>query len=230
VLLAIVGFMPTEGVGAVGSLDCPTAERSRMAKRSLEWKCEVCGVPNRELLSSGTEEEGVQKKAMEEAADIISQMAFKSEGEVQQQKKALSQQQKPQQQQQQQQQQEEENEKEPQEKQGDQQDTDEVVDSGKVSEDVPPATPPVTSSPTDQSDEATAAGEVGGAGEDPETQLRQRPRQTPVVSPSPLTSPSEPAPSGPPGGFSLFLIVLLLICIFILVARRLIIMFLIESS
>ena len=22
--------------------------------RSLEWKCEVCGVPNRELLSSGT--------------------------------------------------------------------------------------------------------------------------------------------------------------------------------
>ena len=148
---------------------------------------------------------------------------MQSEAEVQQQKKALSQQQKPQQQQQQQQQQQEK-EKEPQKKQGDQQDTDEVVDSGKVSEDVSPATPPVTSSPTDQSDEATAAGEVGGAREDPETQLRQRPQQTSVVSPSPLTSPSEPAPSGPPGGFSLFLIVLLLICIFILVARRLIIM------
>ena len=33
VLLAIIGFMPTEGVGAVGSLDCSTVERRRMAKR-----------------------------------------------------------------------------------------------------------------------------------------------------------------------------------------------------
>ena len=30
------------------------------------------------VLFKGTEEEGVQKKAMEEAADIISQMAFKA--------------------------------------------------------------------------------------------------------------------------------------------------------
>ena len=96
---------------------------------------------------------------------------MQSEAEVQQQKKALSQQQKPQQQQQQRQ---EENEKEPQKKQGDQQDTDEVVDSGKVSEDVSPVTPPVTSSPTDQSDEATAAEEVGGACPRPCPPIRTR--------------------------------------------------------
>ena len=33
VLLAIIGFMPTEGVGAVGALDCSPTERKKMAKR-----------------------------------------------------------------------------------------------------------------------------------------------------------------------------------------------------
>ena len=37
VLLAIIGFMPTEGVGAVGALDCSTSERKRMAKRWAYW-------------------------------------------------------------------------------------------------------------------------------------------------------------------------------------------------
>ena len=35
VLLAIIGFMPTEGVGAIGSMDCPAEERRRMARRSV---------------------------------------------------------------------------------------------------------------------------------------------------------------------------------------------------
>ena len=94
--------------------------------------------------------------------------------------------------------------------------------AGEVSEEV---TPPVTSSPADQSDKA--ADEVGVAREEPETQLRRRPEQKPVSSANP-PSPLTPA-SSPPMGVSLFLIGLLLFCIIVLVARRLV-MFLIEPS
>ena len=69
--------------------------------RSLEWTCDVCGVPNRDLLSASTYvlppphsldiyicttivlcmhadmEDSLQRQTMEEAADIVSQMAFK---------------------------------------------------------------------------------------------------------------------------------------------------------
>ena len=78
VLLAMIGFMPTDGVGAIGSLDCPPQERKRLAKRSLEWTCSQCGVPNGSILPPMTEGDGSsQEKAMAEAADIVTQMAFK---------------------------------------------------------------------------------------------------------------------------------------------------------
>lgn len=32
-LLAIIGFMPTHGAGAIGSLDYPTEERKKLVKR-----------------------------------------------------------------------------------------------------------------------------------------------------------------------------------------------------
>ena len=44
VLLAIIGFMPTEGMGSVGSLDCPADERRRMAKRQVSVCVCVCVV------------------------------------------------------------------------------------------------------------------------------------------------------------------------------------------
>lgn len=78
VLLAMIGFMPTEGVGAIGSLDCPPEERKRLARRSRDWTCSQCEVPNRELLPPMMEGDGnSQEKAMAEAADIVTQMAFK---------------------------------------------------------------------------------------------------------------------------------------------------------
>ena len=78
VLLAMIGFMPTEGVGAIGSLDCPPEERKRLARRSHEWTCSQCGVPNKTILPPMTEGDGnSQEKAMAEAADIVTQMAFK---------------------------------------------------------------------------------------------------------------------------------------------------------
>ena len=35
-LLAIIGFMPTEGVGAIGSMDCSPEDRKKMARRYVE--------------------------------------------------------------------------------------------------------------------------------------------------------------------------------------------------
>lgn len=72
--------MPTEGVGAIGSLDSPPEERKRLAARSLEWVCPVCRVPNKSILPSmktGQEAQKSQEEAMAEAADIVTQMAFK---------------------------------------------------------------------------------------------------------------------------------------------------------
>ena len=72
----MIGFMPTEGVGAIGSLDCIPEERRRLAKRSLQWVCQNCGVPNKNILLKECNGQS-QEKAMAEAADIVTQMAFK---------------------------------------------------------------------------------------------------------------------------------------------------------
>ena len=74
----MIGFMPTEGVGAIGSLDVPPEERRRLAKRSLDWVCPVCGLTNRDALSPVQDgDSSSQDKTMAEAADIVTQMAFK---------------------------------------------------------------------------------------------------------------------------------------------------------
>ena len=77
-LLALIGFMPTEGVGAIGSLDAPPEERRRLAAMSRDWVCTVCQVPNKDLLVPMREgQEGSHQQTMAEAADIVNQMAFK---------------------------------------------------------------------------------------------------------------------------------------------------------
>uniref|UniRef100_A0A8C5PXP8 UBC core domain-containing protein n=1 Tax=Leptobrachium leishanense TaxID=445787 RepID=A0A8C5PXP8_9ANUR len=43
-LLAIIGFMPTKGEGAIDSLDYTPEERKTLAKKSQEFCCEACGV------------------------------------------------------------------------------------------------------------------------------------------------------------------------------------------
>ncbi|KAL7987903.1 hypothetical protein Chor_006822 [Crotalus horridus] len=42
-LLAIIGFMPTKGEGAIGSLDYTPEERRALAKKSQDFYCEGCG-------------------------------------------------------------------------------------------------------------------------------------------------------------------------------------------
>ncbi|XP_077443306.1 ubiquitin-conjugating enzyme E2 J1 isoform X3 [Stigmatopora argus] len=41
-LIAIIGFMPTKGEGAIGSLDYTPEERRFLAKKSQEFCCETC--------------------------------------------------------------------------------------------------------------------------------------------------------------------------------------------
>jgi len=76
-LLAIIGFMPTQGLGAIGSLDYKTEERKALAQRSHEWNCSVCG-PIRNLLQNpGT----APRKVNQEARDLAAQISFKGEME-----------------------------------------------------------------------------------------------------------------------------------------------------
>ncbi|XP_062857197.1 ubiquitin-conjugating enzyme E2 J1 [Trichomycterus rosablanca] len=42
-LIAIIGFMPTKGEGAIGSLDYTPEERKTLAKKSQDFCCEMCG-------------------------------------------------------------------------------------------------------------------------------------------------------------------------------------------
>ncbi|CAI9733798.1 Hypothetical predicted protein [Octopus vulgaris] len=74
-LLAIIGFMPTHGAGAIGSLDYTTDERKVLSKKSLCWKCPVCGSVNN-VLKSLTD---ASKKTSEEAKDLASKINFQSE-------------------------------------------------------------------------------------------------------------------------------------------------------
>ncbi|KAF8362403.1 ubc-6 [Pristionchus pacificus] len=49
-LLAIIGFMPTSGKGAIGSADYPAKERKKLALQSKKWKCTECAVEMDQVL------------------------------------------------------------------------------------------------------------------------------------------------------------------------------------
>ncbi|OAD67673.1 hypothetical protein PHYBLDRAFT_188942 [Phycomyces blakesleeanus NRRL 1555(-)] len=50
VILAVMGFFPTEARGAIGGLDYTKEERIVLAKSSKAWKCPVCQISNEEVL------------------------------------------------------------------------------------------------------------------------------------------------------------------------------------
>ncbi|XP_022238900.1 ubiquitin-conjugating enzyme E2 J1-like isoform X1 [Limulus polyphemus] len=78
-LLAIIGFMPTHGNGAIGSLDYTPEERKSLANKSQSWKCPVCGPMNNILLDRS---EGPQSAATnQEAKELALQISFKGEAE-----------------------------------------------------------------------------------------------------------------------------------------------------
>lgn len=73
-LLAIIGFMPTEGLGAIGSLDYPSDERKALAIKSQKYCCPTCGPIKKllkENLSEGENEENKEDK------ELAKQICFK---------------------------------------------------------------------------------------------------------------------------------------------------------
>jgi ubiquitin-conjugating enzyme E2 J1 len=56
-VLAIIGFMPTRGDGAIASLDWPATERRKAAQHSLAFRCDQCGVHNLTALPPEDEKE-----------------------------------------------------------------------------------------------------------------------------------------------------------------------------
>lgn len=83
-LLAIIGFMPTPALGTIGSLDYSPEERKRLARRSVEWSCPLCGVAGGLLLPAGQDGE---LQTREEVKKVMEAVECKSEEEVAQQKK-----------------------------------------------------------------------------------------------------------------------------------------------
>jgi hypothetical protein len=94
VLLALISFMPTPGEGAVGALDVPRAERQKLANRcaagafcvvaadhslcsSPEWRCEQCGVCNKDILALSMEEDPERIKADQAAKEVAAKLTFR---------------------------------------------------------------------------------------------------------------------------------------------------------
>ena len=101
--------------------------------------------------------------------------------------------------------------------------------------DVAPASVESTDSAPTHSEKSEVTTDGGGvANKEPVSQVRRRPTTRGSGAAASVSTPQRASVStpprvssarDPPGGFSAFLVVLLLLCIFVLVARRLIIMF-----
>lgn len=77
-LLAIIGFMPTKGEGAIGSLDYTPEERKSLAKKSQDFCCEGCGANMKTaLLPLSLDSQSIQ--ADQEAKELARQISFKAE-------------------------------------------------------------------------------------------------------------------------------------------------------
>uniref|UniRef100_A0A1I7ZES4 UBIQUITIN_CONJUGAT_2 domain-containing protein n=1 Tax=Steinernema glaseri TaxID=37863 RepID=A0A1I7ZES4_9BILA len=72
-LLALVGFMPTDGTGAVGSLSYPAEERQKLAQESANWRCETCNCVMKDVLLPLNASES-EDKDVKEARQLASQL------------------------------------------------------------------------------------------------------------------------------------------------------------
>uniref|UniRef100_A0A3P9MWJ6 Ubiquitin-conjugating enzyme E2 J1 n=1 Tax=Poecilia reticulata TaxID=8081 RepID=A0A3P9MWJ6_POERE len=78
-LIAIIGFMPTKGEGAIGSLDYTPEERKTLAKKSQDFCCEACGCSMRSALLPLTSNSNTSAEDRQ-AKELAQQIKFKSEG------------------------------------------------------------------------------------------------------------------------------------------------------
>lgn len=79
-LLALIGFMPTMGEGAIGSLDYTTEERKFLAKKSISYSCSVCKIDNATVLPCLTDK---SQDISAEAKNLASQIEFKNKNSEQ---------------------------------------------------------------------------------------------------------------------------------------------------
>ncbi|KAF9969841.1 hypothetical protein BGZ73_007627 [Actinomortierella ambigua] len=71
VLVAVMGFLPTESKGAIGGLDTSVEARKTLAVRSKTWACRTCNMENIEILPNVAPEKAVRAQLKEsEKADF----------------------------------------------------------------------------------------------------------------------------------------------------------------
>uniref|UniRef100_A0A3P9HZ71 Ubiquitin-conjugating enzyme E2 J1 n=1 Tax=Oryzias latipes TaxID=8090 RepID=A0A3P9HZ71_ORYLA len=77
-LIAIIGFMPTKGEGAIGSLDYTPEERKALAKKSQDFCCESCSCSMRTALLPPTANSNPSAED-HKAQELAQQINFKAE-------------------------------------------------------------------------------------------------------------------------------------------------------
>ncbi|XP_067272879.1 ubiquitin-conjugating enzyme E2 J1 [Pseudorasbora parva] len=77
-LIAIIGFMPTKGEGAIGSLDYTPEERRALAKKSQDFCCEACGSCMRSALLALSPDSDL-RPVDPQAQRLAQQINFKAE-------------------------------------------------------------------------------------------------------------------------------------------------------
>ncbi|XP_070705127.1 ubiquitin-conjugating enzyme E2 J1 isoform X2 [Pempheris klunzingeri] len=80
-LIAIIGFMPTKGEGAIGSLDYTPEERRALAKKSQDFCCESCGCSLRSALLALTPNSNPSAED-HKAKELAQQINFKAESSL----------------------------------------------------------------------------------------------------------------------------------------------------
>ncbi|KAL2081969.1 hypothetical protein ACEWY4_021787 [Coilia grayii] len=80
-LIAIIGFMPTKGEGAIGSLDYTPEERRALAKKSQDFCCEACGCSMQSALLP-LSPNSTPCPEDRQAKQLAQQISFKAEASV----------------------------------------------------------------------------------------------------------------------------------------------------
>ncbi|CAD5209244.1 unnamed protein product [Bursaphelenchus okinawaensis] len=75
-ILALIGFFPTDGAGALGSIECSSAVRKRLATQSVETSCETCGCCLKNVLLPTEDSESSQKPSSSGDKSDIPQSSF----------------------------------------------------------------------------------------------------------------------------------------------------------
>lgn len=75
-LLALIAFMPTKGVGTIGSLDYTPEERKTLAQKSQNWECTTCGKIADKLITGDT---ASSPALTQEESSMLQSIALKAE-------------------------------------------------------------------------------------------------------------------------------------------------------